>query len=174
MMKISHRSRHLVLLAFLLSCSVSCTKNSTPSTPWEQVTAYNATFSEANQAIEQGTQALVGLGTLTAAQGQPVIALTLRVAQIHQQITAILGTGSALTAANVMQLQSLLAQIQSSANALVQNGALGVKNPRTQNSVNVDIVGLMTIANQVINLLPQLQASPAPSMMPVAPVKSNG
>src|SRR5208337_1835376 len=154
----------LVLTTFLLSC-----KTGGPATPWEKVTAYNATFAESNQAIETGVQTLVTTNILTVAQAQPVISWNLRAAEIHQQITAVLGTGTSITSVNVATVQALLAQLQASAQALIANGALGVKNPNTQNTVQQDITGLVSLGNLILNLLPQLLATPAPSTAPAAP-----
>lgn len=154
----------LVVIAFLLSC-----KTGGPATPWEKVTAYNATFAESNQAIETGVQTLVATKILTVAQGQPVITWNLRAAEIHQQITALLGTGTSITSVNVATIQALLAQLQTSAQTLIASGTLGVKNPNTQNTVEQDITGLGSLATLILNLLPQLLASPAPSTTPAAP-----
>jgi hypothetical protein len=160
----------VVLLGFLLS-STACIKSSTPPSPWEEVTTYNATFAEANQAIEAGTQALVASGVLTPAKAQPVITWSLKTAEIHQQITAALGTGSSITSANVAQITSLLQQLQASANTLIASGTLNITNPKTQNQLAQDIAGVVSAATLILNLLPQLQANPAPSTTPAAPAK---
>lgn len=163
------QSYFLLLVIFACLLSSACTKSTTPATPWEKVTAYNATFAEANEAIEAGTQSLVATQILTVAQAQPVINFTLRAAQIHQQITALLGTGTSITGANVTQILALLQQFQTAASALISNGSLGVKNPQTQNSLSQDIAGLISIGTLITNLLPQLEASPAPTSTPAAP-----
>lgn len=168
-MRISNRKLSCFLVLVFTASLFSCTKSTAPATPWEQVTAYNATFAETNQAIEAGTQSLVATQILTVAQAQPVIAFTLRVAQIHQQITALLGTGSSISSASVAQIQTLLQQLQTSGNALIANGSLGIKNPQTQNTVAQDLAGLVSAGNLILNLLPQLLATPAPSVTPAAP-----
>ncbi len=157
----------LALLAFLLSLA-GCKTNST-TTPWEQVTAYSATFADSNQAIEMGTQTLVSTRILSVGQAAPIIRFTLQVAQAHQQITAILAKGSAVTSGDLATITTLLQQIQTSGQALINSGALGIKNPTTQNTISQDLAGLISVGNLILNLLPQLLAAPAPSTVPVAP-----
>ena len=149
-------------LAFLLTACIH-KQGGTPVTPLEKVATYSATFAETNQAIEQGAEALAASGVLPKDKAQLLISFNYRAADVHQQITQVLGKGSAITAADQASLTALLEQIKASGVQLVGDGSLGVKNPKSQNTIAQDIQALVDLSETILALIPQLSSTTATS-----------
>jgi len=128
-------------------------KASGPITPVERVTTDNAVFAQLNNSIEQGAEAVSVSGLLKPAQVAPVIAFTGQAATVHEQITAVLNKGTSVSAADYASVQALVAQIQSSAATLVSSGALGIKNPKSQQTISADIQSLSNLASLILSEL---------------------
>jgi hypothetical protein len=128
--------------------SVACIHKATPVTPWERVTTENAVLAQLINTATQGTIAVQASGLVTVAQIEPVIAFEGQAASVQQQINAILAVAPSAT--GLSQLQPLIAQLQASAQALVSSGALGVKDPKTQQTVNADIQAIVTSAEAIL------------------------
>jgi hypothetical protein len=138
-------------------------------TPWERVTTYNAVLAQANNTVEQGAETLAASSVITQQQAREVITYTAQVAGAHLQVTALLAKGSAITADDTSALSQLLLQIQSSGSAMVRSGNLGIKNPKSQQTISADISGIVSAAQAIVNLLPDLIAQPAPPNIPRPP-----
>lgn len=145
------RRGKLSLAIILLLVSAACIhKASGPITPMERVTTDNAVFAQLNNSIEQGSEAVAASSLLSAQQVAPVIAWTGQVAQIHQQLTAILQKGSTVSASDYTTVQALIAQVQASASVLVASGNFGVKNPKTQQTIAADITAVSNLAQALL------------------------
>lgn len=141
-----------VVVALALLTTIGCIHKTTGSvTPWERVHTYNASFAEANNAFEQGMEAVVSSGLVSANQAAPLIAWSGQVATLHQQITAILQQGSATTG-NLAAVQALVAQIKNSAQALPPS-ALGIKNPKSQQTFQQDVASIGSLADAILSSL---------------------
>jgi hypothetical protein len=138
-------------------------KTGSAATPWEKVTTYNAVLAETNNTIEQGAELAAAQKILPVNVAREVIEYTSRVASVHLQITAILAKGSAITASDTSSINGLLAQIQASGTALVTSGVVGVKNPKSQQTIAADITSLVSLAQTITELVPALLTNPAPS-----------
>ena len=149
-------------------------KTTGPVTPWEKVTTYNAVLAETNNTIEQGAELAAAQKILPVNVAREVIEYTSRVASVHLQITAILGKGSAITANDTATMNGLLAQIQASGTALVTSGVVGVKNPKSQQTIAADITSLVSLAQTITELVPTLLTNPAPPATPATPSTSAG
>lgn len=136
-----------VLLALTLTACIH--KQSGPVTPWERVHTYNASFAEANNTLEQGLEAAVTANLLPAAQAAPIIGWTGQVAQLHQQVTAVLQQGTATTA-NVATVKALIDQMKASAMTLPPS-ALGIKNPRSQQTFQQDVSSIASLADAILS-----------------------
>ncbi len=147
------RNRQLAVLAILLLVSTACMHKAGGGaiTPWERITTYNATLAQANNTVEQGVEAAVTSGVLSAQNAQPIIAWTGQVATLHQQITAILATGQSTTA-NVAAVQALVDQMKASLDA-IPPGALGIKNPKSQQTFKADADSIFSLADAVLTNL---------------------
>lgn len=145
------RRGKLSLAIILLLVSAACIhKASGPVTPMERVATDNAVFAQLNNSIEQGSEAVAASGFITPQQVAPVVAWTGRVAQIHQQLTAILQKGSTVSAADYTTIQALIGQVQASANALVETGQLNIRNPKTQQTLAADITAVSNLAQALL------------------------
>lgn len=149
--------RSFAATAILLLClsSPGCIHKPASSgsvTPWERVTADSAILAQGNNSLERGTEAVVTSKLLTPVQARPVIEFTGQVAAIHQQMTAILQKGMLVAgSADAITLAALVSQVQTSGKTLVDSGALGIKNPQTQQTVAQDIQLLVTLAAALLN-----------------------
>lgn len=140
---------HMGLVALLLLCSFGCIHKSTPVTPWERVTTENAILAQLIKTSEQGTEAVQTSGLITAQQAMPIIQFEGRAAEIQTQINSILAQSP--TAANIPQIQALVTQIGASAKTLVDSGALGIKNPKSQQTIGADVQAIVGSANLILS-----------------------
>lgn len=138
------------VLALSLFFTVGCIHKSggAPVTPWERLTTYNAALADANNAIEQGAEAVFSSSMATQAQVSPIINTSGRVAVLHMQVTAVLQQGS-VTQANLVGIKAMVDQIKASLNT-VPVVALGIKNPKTQQSFSADLNQLGTLADAIL------------------------
>jgi len=165
----------LFVVAITICFTSGCIhKNGSGVTPWERVATYNAVFAQSNDAIEQGTEAAAASGVLSVQQAYPVIAFTGQVALAHQQITAILAKGANVSASDFGTVDALLQTIAVSGQQLVASGAIGVKNPKTQQTIAQDVTALVSLAQTLLSTLQSLQQNPAPPVTPAPPVINTG
>lgn len=127
----------ILLIAFCVGCLKKV--NNAQVTPWERVHADNALFAESNLALQKGVIAVQTSGLITVNQAEPAIRFTGKTGQLHKEITAILAKGPDVSTADLATINSLVDQIEASADNAVRSGALGVKNPNTQQTVENDI-----------------------------------
>lgn len=138
-----------VCLIALEVTTVGCIHRSTGQvTPWERVHTYNAALAEANNAVEQGAEGAVLAGALTVQQAAPIINWTGQVAIVHQQVTAVLGQGSA-TAQNIASIRAMVGEIKASL-ASLPPAAVGLKNPRTQQTFQADVANIGVLADALL------------------------
>lgn len=141
----------ITLVILLTLATAGCIHKQGVVSPWERVQTYNAEVAVANGTLEQGAEAAVSSGLLPANQAAPIIGWTGQVASLHLQVTAILESGQATTA-NIASVQALVNQIKQSVAALPLS-ALGIKNPKSQNTFQVDANSLLTLADAVMTSL---------------------
>ena len=145
------RSRIAILCIMSIMSTACIHKRGGGVTPWERVHTYNALLATANETLEQGAEAAVSSNLLVPIQAAPLIGWTGQVAAVNQQITAILGRGSA-TAADVASIKALVDQIKLSLHA-VPPIAIGVKNPKSQQTFQHDIDNVSSLADSVLTAL---------------------
>ena len=143
-----------VFLLVLLLNTACIHKASGPATPWEKVATYNAAFADLNNSIERGAEAVAASGVITKQQAAPILLWNSQVAVAHQQITAIIAKGS-VTTSDLTSIEGLLDQIRSSGNQLIRSGALGIKNPNSQQTFATDFNSIYTLADTILSLLQQ-------------------
>jgi hypothetical protein len=147
-----HPRSSIFALCLVLSASLGCIhKTGGTVTPWERVHTYNATLAEANNTLERGAEAAVSANLLQPIQAAPIINMTGQVAVLHQQVTAILAQGQA-TAANVASVRAMVDQIKASLSALPAS-ALGIKNPKSQQTFQADVTSIGTLADALLTAL---------------------
>lgn len=148
-MKRLSRSFHNVAVISAIVLLAGCIhKPSGPVTPWERVTTYNAVFAQSLEATTQGTIAVQESGLITVDQAKPILGYLDNVATIQKQLNAILAV--APDAKNIAGIKTLVDQIAAGGNALVGSGALGIKNPRSQQTIGADITNIANSANLIL------------------------
>lgn len=146
----------VVFVAFtVLALTAACIhKSQGKVTPKERAAVYNTSFAQINNTIEQGAEAAANSGVITAGQAAPIIAFTGRVAELHKQITLILGQATT-TQANIDSIATLLDQIKAAGDQAIASGALGIKNPRSQQKFTDDLNALYSAADAILAALKQ-------------------
>lgn len=147
MMKKVYRS--VAVFSALVILAACIHKASGPVTPWERVTTENAVFAQSLDAATQGTIAVQTSGLITVQQAAPILQYEANAAQIQLQLNKILAL--APDAKNIPAIQTLVNQIASGANALVGSGALGITNPKSQQSIGSDLQSIVNSANLILN-----------------------
>lgn len=143
-----------LLILLVLTMGAGCIhKPSGPITPVERVTTDNAVFAQLNNSVEQGTEAVSLSGLLKPTQAAPVIAFTGQVATVHEQITSILNKGTAVTASDYATVAALVDQLKSSGTTLLASGSLGIKNPKSQQTISADLQSLLNLADLILSEL---------------------
>lgn len=139
------------LLTTLVICIAltGCIHKATPVTPWERVTTENAILAQLISTAEQGTMAVQTSGLITIQQAAPVLQFESQVAQIQLQINSVLAV--APTAQGLATLQPLIAQIGTASQALVSSGVVGVKNPKSQQTIGADIQAIVSSATLILS-----------------------
>ena len=137
----------VVILSLLLT--VGCIHKSGTVTPWERVTTENAVLAQSIDTATQGTIAVQASGLITLQQAAPVLGYESQVASIQLQLNAILA--QAPSANNIPGIQALVNQIGAGAQALVSTGALGVKNPKSQQTIGADIQAIVSSAELILS-----------------------
>lgn len=137
----------VVICAVLMT--VACLhKQSGTISPWERVMTNNAAFAQLNDDAEQGVELVQSSGFLSEAQARPILHFNAQVATAHKQVTAILAQGPA---SDLSQVSVLLNQIRDSGNELIATGAVGVKDPKTQQTIQADITSIIGLAQAIIS-----------------------
>ena len=154
------RHRNTAALVILLTLSTACIHKSTGNvTPMERLTTDNALLAQINNTVEQGAEAVQSTGQLTVAQVTPVIAWTQQVAKAHLQITAIISKGSSVTVSDYTSIQGLIDQVEISGDTLIKSGVLGIKNPKSQQTISDDMAAIITLAKTVLSEVQQVSAA---------------
>lgn len=144
------RRTKVLPVVLLLVVSLGCIKKPVGGavTPWERVTTENAVLAQLIDTATQGTIAAQTSALITVQQTEPILNFYSQAATIQQQITAILAV--APTSANIPQIQALVTQIGNAAQSLVITGALGIKNPKSQQSIGSDVQAIVNSVNVIL------------------------
>lgn len=156
----SSRSKSVATLTLLivLASTVGCIhKSSGPVTPAERLMTDNAVLAQFADTAEQGTELAVTSGLMTTAAARPVIMFEGQFAATHEQITSLLNQG--LTATNLAQVQILLTNLNTQAAAIIASGSIGIKNPKTQQTISGDINTIIAFTQAVLTDIQLYQAS---------------
>jgi hypothetical protein len=120
----------------------------------EKAVTYNAVLAETNNTLEKGAEAAAASKLLPVTQAKTIIELTGRVAELHKQVTNILEQG-VITDASIASIKALLDQIKTEGDLAIASGALGVKNPNSQNTFTQDLDSLYSAADAILSALSQ-------------------
>lgn len=128
--------------------------------PWERVMTHNAMFSQLNNDAIKGTIGVAQSGIITDQQARPILEWEGQVSKDHETVTAILAKGPEV-AANDPALRGFFEQVRTSGIELVTSGGIGIKNPRTQQSLSQDIQSIVNIAEALLSDIEAVKAARA-------------
>lgn len=149
------------LTTFSLACIVLCATGcihrqgtNQPVTPFEQVLVWNDALAQTNNLIARG---MIEASPSLIAPEKAIVVLRAQknVAVIDEQITAFLKQGPDAARLNAANLQALLNQLNQSITSLIDSGAIGVKNPATQQTFDADVRVVSTLAGNILSGLHQ-------------------
>lgn len=144
--------QRLAPILILLSC-VGClhrAASTAPVTPYEQALVWNDTLAQTNESIARG---IIGLSpsVIPAEKAGNILRFQRKVAQIDEQLSTILKEGQTYAQLNSTQVKSLLADLSTAAQNMIDSGAVGVKNPSTQNLFDADIANVKSLISNILN-----------------------
>jgi len=151
----THRAG-LALTCVLLS-AIGCIHRqgaNQPVTAFEQVMVWNDALAQTNNHIARG---IIEVSPSLIAPEKAIVVLREQknIAIIDEQITAILKQGPDIAKLNSVNLQALLNQLKQSITKLIESGAVGIKNPATQQTFDTDVRVVATLADNILNGLRQ-------------------
>lgn len=118
-------------------------------TPWERVTTQNEIFAQSLTTVAQGVVVAQQTNLITAQQAKPVLQFASQVASIQEDLNKILAL--APSASNIPAIQALVNQVAVSAQGLLSSGALGVKNPKSQQTIGADVQAIVSSLNVILS-----------------------
>jgi hypothetical protein len=149
----------------MASCALACALLSTigcvhrqgsnqPVTPYEQVMVWNDALAQTNNHIAQG---IIEVSPSLVAPEKAAVVLRAQktIAVIDEQLTTLLKQGLDAAKLNSASLQALLNQLKQSITSLVDSGAIGIKNPATQQTFDADIQAVANLADNILSGLRQ-------------------
>ena len=143
--------RQIIPIILLIVVNAACIhKSSGAVTTWERVNVNLAALAQINNDVAKGIIAVQQAGGLTVQQAAPVLNYQQLVATDHMALENIFAAGSAQAGSQSAQIQALLDEIKNRGTTLIQSGAVGVKNPRSQQSFTQDLQGIVNLASSVL------------------------
>src|SRR5882762_2317536 len=146
--------KHVAGLAFtcVLLSAIGCIHrqgSNQPVTPYEQVMVWNDALAQTNNHIARG---IIEVSPSLVAPEKAAVVLRAQktIAVIDEQLTTLLKQGPDAAKLNSASLQVLLNQLKQSLTNLIDSGAIGIKNPATQQTFDADI---QAVAGLVDNIL---------------------
>jgi hypothetical protein len=124
-----------------------------PVTPYEQVMVWNDALAQVNNHIARGILE-VSPSLVAPEKAAVVLREQKNIAAIDEQLTNLLKQGLDVAKLNSASLQVLLNQLKQSIKNLIDSGAIGIKNPATQQTFDSDI---QTVGSLVDNILSGLR-----------------
>src|SRR5437762_1738531 len=121
-----------------------------PVTPYERVMVWNDALAQTNNHIARG---IIEVSPSLVAPEKAAVVLREQktIAVIDEQLTTILKQGLDAAKLNSASLQVLLTQLKQSVTKLIDSGAIGVKNPATQQTFDMDIQTVASLADNILS-----------------------
>lgn len=125
-----------------------------PVTAYEQVMVWNDALAQTNDHIARGI--IEASPSLVAPERAAVVLREQKnIALIDEQLTTLLKQGPDLAKLSSANLQVLLDQLKQSTKRLIDNGAIGVKNPATRQTFDADIQAVGSLVDNILSGLRQ-------------------
>ena len=140
----------ILLVAVSLTGCIHRAGSNQPVTPYEQVMVWNDALAQTNNSIAKGI-IQVSPQFVPADKAAVVLRAQSKIAQFDEQLTVILKQGQAAAKINAATVKSLVDQLKASVTSLVNSGAIGVKNPKTQQTFDADIQAINNFIDNIIS-----------------------
>lgn len=121
-----------------------------PTTALEQINSDNAQIAVHNRAIAESIIAINQAGFLETGYFGTISGLQIQATRIHQQLTPLVATP---TAANLASIQSLLNQLNATADQMISNGTAGIKNAQSQQNFISEANALKSLVSTILSSL---------------------
>jgi len=144
--------RSLALILILMTVTMACIhKQSGTVSQWERVNVNMAALAQINNDVAKGVIGAQQAGTISAQQAAPILNYQELVAKDHAAIENILAAGSTQAGTQSTQIQALLNEIEKQGTTLIESGALGIKNPKSQQTFAQDLQGIINLARVILS-----------------------
>jgi len=139
------------LLLVMMPVMIACIhKQPGPVSPWERVNVNMAALAQINNDVAKGVIGTQQAGLISVQQAAPILGYQELVAKDHAAIENILLAGSTQAASQAVQIEGLLNEIKNQGTTLIQSGALGIKNPKSQQTFTQDLQGIVNLAQVIL------------------------
>lgn len=144
-----------IAAAVLMISATGCAAhkpNNARVTPYEHVLVINDQIAQVNRSVAIGITR-VSPSLIPIQKAAPILIQQRNIAFVKERVTALLAKGPDYLKGNPAELQELIKQLQTSAQAMISNGSIGVKNPETQQTFDEDIRLIGDLANELLSEL---------------------
>lgn len=142
----------LVLYTLATSSCIHRVDNKPPSA-FEQAVTYSTMLAAANASIADAVISANKSGLLSIQETDRILHFQSQIADDHQRLSSILNSGVSGATDSATAINKLLADIQSQANALIAGGGLGIKNPKSQQTVEQDVGSVLSFVPLITKYL---------------------
>lgn len=133
----------LLVYTFATSSCIHRVDNKPPS-PYEQAVTYSTMLAAANASIADAVISANRSGLLSIQETDRILHFQSVIADDHQRLSSILNSGVSGATDSAAAINTILADIQTQANALIAGGGLGIKNPKTQGTIEQDVNSVLS------------------------------
>ena len=144
----------MCLVILIISGCIKRAGTNQPVTPFEQAMVWNDALAQTNDHIARGIIA-VSPSLIAPEKAAMVLREQKNIALIDEQITTTLKQGPDFAKLNSANLQVLLNQLKQSVRKLIDSGAIGIKNPATQQTFDADLQAVGSLADNILSGLRQ-------------------
>lgn len=96
---------------------------------------------------------------ISTSDAAAIIAVLIQIEQANRQAETATASIASLSAANQTNLLSILAPVEIAINNSVANGTVGIKDPATQQKVQLGLVSIQSIVNAGVSLIKAAKTS---------------
>lgn len=118
--------------------------NGAQPSPYEKAVTYSTMLAAANDAIVDTVITANKSGLLSTKDVDRILRFQSLIADDHERLSSILNSGTTGATPSADAINKLLADIRVQADALIAGGGLGIKNPRTQVTLEADVNSILS------------------------------
>lgn len=148
MRKRIHITAALVLLTLATSSCIHRTDNRLPS-PFELATTYSTMLAATNDSIADAVITANRANLLSITEADRILHFQSLIADDHQRLSSILNSGTTGAKSSAADVNRLIEDIKTQANALIASGGLGIKNTRNQQTIASDVDSILSFSTLI-------------------------